>query len=58
MVCKVANPPFHNREMFRAFENYHSPRVKELREKYDVDKVVAGETDEFKRILLLRGWHS
>jgi len=56
VVRKVENPVFHNNELFRACEDYHSPRVGLLREKYDLDKVVAGETDEFKRILLLRHW--
>ena len=53
---RLKNPVFHNNELFRAYEDYHSGRVKLLRERYQLDKVVEGETDEFKRILLLRHW--
>jgi len=56
VVAPVANPPYCGNEIFRAFENYYSPRVRELRTRYDLDAVVAGETDEWKRILLLRHW--
>lgn len=55
-VVPVENPRFSNSELFRAFEDYYSPRVRRLRERYDLDAVVAGETDEWKRILLLRHW--
>jgi hypothetical protein len=55
-VLPVENPRFCNNELFRAFEDYHSPRVRQLRERYGLDAVVAGETDEWKRILLLRHW--
>ena len=56
VVRSVRNPECRSNEMFLAYEDYHSPRVKELRERYGLDKVVAGETDELKRILLLRHW--
>ena len=56
VIKKIKNPTFHSNELFRAYENYYSPRIKLLREKYGLDKVVAGEDDEFKRILLLRHW--
>jgi hypothetical protein len=55
-ILPVENPRFCNSELFRAFEDYHSPRVRQLRERYGLDAVVAGETDEWKRILLLRHW--
>ncbi len=55
-ILDVKNPAYRGNEIFRAFENFYSPRVKELRERYELDKVVAGETDEFRRILLLRHW--
>jgi len=55
-VLPVENPRFCNSELFRALEDYHSPRVRQLRERYGLDAVVAGETDEWKRILLLRHW--
>ncbi len=56
VVVDVANPAYHANQLFFAFENYHSPRMKQLREKYGLDAVVAGETDEWKRILRLRNW--
>ncbi len=56
IIQATENPRYCGNEMFRAFENLYSPRVRRLREKYDLDTVVAGETDEWKRILLLRHW--
>jgi hypothetical protein len=50
------NPAYYSNEIFRAYEDYYHPRVQRLRERYGLDRVVAGETDEFKRILLLRHW--
>jgi hypothetical protein len=55
-VVPVENPRYCGNELFRAFENYYSSRIGELRSKYGLDAVVAGETDEWKRILLLRHW--
>lgn len=56
VVLPVENPRYCGNELFRAFENYRSPRVRQLRERYGLDAVVANETDEWKRILLLRHW--
>jgi len=56
VVLPVENPHYRGNELFRAFENYYSPRVRELRNRYGLDAVVAGETHEWKRILLLRHW--
>ncbi len=50
------NPRYCGNEIFRAFEDYYSPRIRRLRERYGLDAVVAGETNEWKRILLLRHW--
>ncbi|MDT8301257.1 MAG: transglutaminase-like domain-containing protein [Sedimentisphaerales bacterium] len=55
-VVPVENPRYCGNELFRAFENYYSPRIRELRSRYRLDDVVAGESDEWKRILLLRHW--
>jgi len=55
-VVPVENPRYCGNQLFRAFENYYSPRVRELRSRYGLDAVVAGETDEWRRILLLRHW--
>jgi hypothetical protein len=56
VVKPVDNPEFHDNELFRAYEDYYSPRVKRLRERYKLDDVVRSETDEWRRILLLRQW--
>ena len=56
VVVPVENPRYRGNEIFRAFENYYSPRIRELRVRYGLDAVMAGETDEWKRILLLRHW--
>ena len=56
VVVPVDNPRYCGNEMFRAFEDYYSPQMRELRTRYGLDAVVAGETDEWKRILLLRHW--
>jgi hypothetical protein len=55
-IVPVENPAFHNSELFRAYEDFRSPRVPRLRERYGLDAVVQNETDEWKRILLLRHW--
>ena len=56
VVVPVENPRYCGSELFRAFENYYSPRINRLRSRYNLDAVVAGEEDEWKRILLLRHW--
>ena len=56
VVQPVENPRYCGNELFRAFENYSSPRIGQLRSRYGLDAVVAGESDEWKRILLLRHW--
>jgi hypothetical protein len=50
------NLAYHANELFRAFENYYHPRVAKLRQRYQLDKVVGDEQDEFRRIMLLRHW--
>lgn len=50
------NPPLKKNTHFKGFEDLTSPKFSALREKYQLDTVVAGETDEFKRQLLLRDW--
>ena len=56
VVLPVENPRYCGNELFRAFESYYSPRVRQLRDRYNLDTVVADETDEWQRILLLRHW--
>lgn len=52
----VQNPSYHGNELFRAYENYTSPRIRQLRERYGLDEIVAHEEEEWRRILLLRHW--
>ena len=56
VVVPVDNRQYCGNEMFRAFEDYYSPRMRQLPTRYGLDTVVAGETDEWKRILLPRHW--
>jgi len=42
--------------LFVRYEDLRSPKFAALKEKYRLDTIFHGETDEFKRILLLRHW--
>ena len=52
----IAGPRFHPPELFHSFEDYYNPRLKRLRDEYELDKVVQGEPSEFRRMLKLRHW--
>ena len=52
----VIGPAFHAPEHFPGIEDYHNPRLKRLREEYRLDEIVAGDTNEFRRMLKLRHW--
>jgi len=52
----ISNPVFKPNTVFMSFEDLSSPKFKHLIEKYQLDTVVRDETDEFRRILLLRNW--
>ena len=54
--ASVTGPIFYPPESYVSIEDYHNPRMKRLREEYGLDKVVAGEKSEFRRILKLRNW--
>jgi len=56
VVVPSENPRYCPNELFPAFEDFHSPRMAQLRTRYKLDAVVKGESDEWKRILLLRHW--
>ncbi|MEW5802490.1 MAG: transglutaminase-like domain-containing protein [bacterium] len=56
VLSKTENPAFHSNELFPAYEDYYSPRVWKLREQYNLDRLIAEEPDEFRRIMLLRHW--
>jgi len=53
---KVENPVFKPNVVFHSFEDLTSPKFSHLITKYRLDTIFHGETDEFKRILLLRHW--
>ena len=55
-VEPVDNPPYKPNIAFQGFEDLNHPGFQNLIEKYQLDTVFHGETDEFKRILLLRHW--
>lgn len=52
----ISNPVFRPNVEFRSSEDLSSPKFRHLVEKYQLDTIFHGETDEFKRILLLRHW--
>ncbi|GBD36719.1 hypothetical protein HRbin36_01847 [bacterium HR36] len=52
----ITGPQFHAPELFQCFEDYHNPRLKRLRDEYELEQVVEGEPNEFRRILKLRHW--
>jgi len=53
---KTDNPDFYANIAFKSNEDLSSPKFKALKEKYQLDTIFHGETDELKRILLLRNW--
>ena len=53
---KTDNPEFIPDTSFVSFENMASPKFSALKAKYQLDTIFHGETDELKRILLLRNW--
>jgi hypothetical protein len=55
-VEPVDNPPFRPNVAFEGSEDLSHPGFRRLIVKYQLDTVFHGETDEFKRILLLRHW--
>ena len=52
----VTGPEFRAPQLLQGFEDYYHPRLKRLREEYSLDRVVEGESSEFRRILKLRHW--
>jgi hypothetical protein len=52
----MENPEFRPNLVFHSGEDLSSPKFSHLRSKYQLDTIFHGETDELKRILLLRHW--
>ena len=53
---EVSNPAFINNTLFIGEEDLMSSRLDSLKYKYQLDTLFKGETDEMKRILMLRHW--
>jgi len=53
---EVNNPVQKENIAFAGYEDITLPRFDSLKTKYQLDTIFHGETDEFKRILLLRNW--
>jgi hypothetical protein len=49
----AGNPVFKANTVFQSYEDFSSPKFEHLRTRYQLDTIFHGETDEFKRILLL-----
>ena len=56
LVSEVDNPVYKPNLAFHSMEDLSNPGFSHLKEKYQLDTIFHGETDEFKRILLLRHW--
>lgn len=55
-VDQSENPPIYKNTTFELYEDLTSPKFEALKKKYQLDTVLKGETDEFKRQSLLRNW--
>ena len=53
-VTEVENPVTIPNALFQSMEDLSNPGFSHLIEKYQLDTIFHGESDEFKRILLLR----
>lgn len=56
VVSEIDNPIYKPNMAFQNMEDLTDPGFKHLKDKYQLDTIFHGETDEFKRILLLRHW--
>src|SRR5687767_4184432 len=52
----IRGQEFHAPELFNGFEDFDSPLIQRLRNEYQLDQVVKGETNEFRGMLKLRNW--
>lgn len=55
-LVEVDNPPYKPNIEFKSSEDISSLKFTHLIEKYQLDTIFHGETNEFERILLLRNW--
>lgn len=55
-VVDSDNPAFIKNTVFISSENLSDPKFEALKKKYQLDTIFHGETNELKRVLLLRHW--
>jgi hypothetical protein len=55
-AAPVENPVFRGSSLFFSFEDLRSARLARIRSRHALDDVMSGETDELRRIFLLRQW--
>jgi hypothetical protein len=55
-IAESDNPVYKPNMVFQTMEDLTNPGFKNLIEKYQLDTIFHGESDEFNRILLLRHW--
>ena len=55
-TVEVDNPVYKPNTVFESFEDLSTSKTDHLISKYQIDTIFHDETDEFKRILLLRHW--
>jgi len=55
-VVQSPNPEYRPNTVFSAPEDLRSPLFQGLAARYGLDEVVRGESDEFRKLLLLRHW--
>jgi len=55
-VEQVTNPSYKPNVAFQGFEDLTNPGFPKLIEKYQLDTIFHGETNELKRVLMLRHW--
>lgn len=55
-MMDIENPIFRVNELFPAYEDLSHPSIAHLKERYQLDAVVAGIGGEFDRMLALRKW--
>lgn len=53
---EIYNPEYKPNKVFNNLEDLTDHKFQHIKEKYMLDTVINGETNEFKRILLLRNW--
>ncbi len=56
VLREVDNPQIIRSDYPFRYQPYDEPRLHELRERFELDQIVAGAKDEFEEMVLLRNW--